>query len=206
MGLVRGSDRDPGRLLGWAVTLPADWQLRVPEGISDASAEGLRAQIERLDSVGVERALVWHIPSVVEAALPHLAAGLGLDKLNFVSTPPRDFLGVAIALMRRRGTPAALEDALVALGYALVDIELREDTSIALDGSWHLSGEPYRLGADSHWATFWLYVAAPAGLTTAALLALWDVVDLMRPKRSPCVLIIETTTGPRVYRARSEIT
>lgn len=187
------------------MTLPTGWQLRVPDGIADASAEALRAQIERLDSIGVERALVWHVPSVATAALPHLAAGLGLDRLNFVSSPPRDFLGVAIALMRRRGTPAALEDALVALGYSLVDIELREDTGLFLDGTWHLSGEPYRLGADSHWATFWLYVAAPGGLPTASLLALWDVVDLMRPARSPFVLIIETTTGPRVFRARSEI-
>lgn len=188
------------------MTLPTEWALKLPDSISDESSSALLATLaERWDNIGVERALVWHFGSVVEAALPHLAEGLGLARMAFVGGPPRDFIETALELVRYRGTVGALEEALVAIGYLALDFDIREDTDFRLDGSWELSGEPYRLGSDSHWSTYWVQIAAPLGIPNTALAELWDVVFYMRPERSRPVLIIETTAGPLVYRSREEL-
>lgn len=182
-----------------------EWKLKLPQGISGPAPDAFLKLLERWDTIGVEKVLVWHLQSVVAEALPHLAEGLGVQVVSFVGGPPRDFLRTAIAFLRNIGPEEFMLQALEAMGYARVNVTLRERVVHLLDGTWALSGEPYRLGSDDHWAIFWLSVSVPAGLANSALRELWDVVGLMRPKRSHPVLIVNTTSGPLVFRSRSEI-
>ena len=183
-----------------------EWDLKLPGGIDDDRSRALlRLLNARFDAIPVERVLVWHLATVVSDALPYLAESLGMDRLSFVGGPPRDFLKSAIALARRFGTEAALGEALVGLGYSLGNVSLVEDTVLRRNGAIAHSGEPYRHGADAHWAVFFLWITAPAGLTTVKLLELWDVVWLVKPRRCHPVLIIEATAGRSVYRSRAAI-
>jgi len=203
-----------------------DWRLKVPPGIDSEVARGLVALLDRWDTIGVEKVLVWHLPSVDESALPHLARSMGVDKVAFIGAPPRELLTRGVDLMRRRGTPAAMEEALAALGYE--DVEIVEGGVRRYDGSWKYDGT-YRHGADGHWAVFFVFVRDPElypgdvlrkydgswkydgsranthGADVGRVRELHDVIKFMRPAR--CVLgafVRTTAAGARNVHHRRE--
>lgn len=201
------------------------WRIKAPPGIDGDVARGLVSLLERWETIGVERVLVWHTPSVVEDALPHLATAMGVDKVAFIGGPPRELLKRGIDLMRRRGTPAAMQEAIEALGYT--DVKIREGGHIYYDGSATHAGEPYRYGSDGHWAKFivWAtavesspgdtlnrydgtitYSGAPLrhGIDPARGRELWEVIHLMKPARCVLIALVRTTADgvTDVYRER----
>lgn len=191
------------------------WQLKVPPGIDGKVARALVQVInERWQQLPTQRVLVWHLASVVDSALRHLARALGVEGLTFAGYPPRELLVRGIDILRRRGTPAAMVEAIRALGYE--DIEILEGGARQYDGSWQYDGT-YRYGADAHWAIFfvfvrdpvlhpgdvlrrydgsWRYDGAPAhthGADVDRVRELHDVIDFMRPARCVLGAFVRTT-------------
>lgn len=189
------------------MSLPDGWQLPLPGGIDAASTRALLALLEeRFGALPIERVLVWHVASVVEDALPHLAEGLGIADLAFIDAPPREFIGQGVSLMRRRGTPAAVEDALAAIGYGAGVVELEEDTRIRYDGRHKYSGRPLNYGGDGRWVRWRVWLDANA-LTVAQLREIWDVCELMNRRTRPFVVVVRASDGVlSVYRTREGIT
>lgn len=149
--------------------IPADWRLSVPAGVDDPTTRALvQLAEERLGGVPIERVLVWHTDTVVEAALAHLAELLDIDMATHGVEQTRVLLEQAVDRLRRRGTPSAVEETLEALGLAGAvteeDTELFRDGSIVRDGS-HVHGY------DGQWAVFWVKVegtTAPVSYDTIA--------------------------------------
>lgn len=186
------------------------WRLKVPPGIDSEVARGLVKLLERWDNVGVEKVLVWHLASVEESALPHLAQAMGVDKVAFIGVPPRELLARGIDLMRRRGTPAAMQEALEALGCE--DVEIVEGGERVLDGSWELDGT-FSLGGDN-WAVFFVFVretslypgdvareldgsweldgSVSLGADAERVTELIDVIEFMRPARCQLGALVRT--------------
>lgn len=189
------------------MTLPAGWQLGLPAGIDAESTRALLALLEaRFGALPVERVLVWHLASVVESALPHLADGLGITDLQFIDVPPRDFIAQGIDLMRRRGTAGAVESALAAIGYDASVVELEEDTRLYYDGSITYSGEPHNYGDDGEWIRWRAWIDAD-GLTTDEQYEIWDVLTLMNRAMRPFVLVVRASDGVlTARRSRADIT
>lgn len=103
---------------------------------------------DRLDNIGLENALVYLIDTVDASALPYLAKQfdvLGFKGLMLATTiqQTRDIIKQAIALHRYKGTPWAVRQALVSIGYG--DAVLTE----GVEGYWanfsislELGGQP----------------------------------------------------------------
>lgn len=183
------------------------WDIeRPPAGVDDTFSRAfVRLLNARLDALPIERVLVWHLASVAEVALPHLAEGLGLDDLAWVSAPPREFIGRAVELLRRRGTPAAVEEAVALLGYAPASVELEERMARSRNGDLLHSGNPWNHGADFGPGVAWLWVDMAATPSIAQRLELWDVANFMRRFSSRIVLVITTPSGTIAIRERWEI-
>ncbi len=183
------------------------WEIeRPPGGVDDDFSRALlRLVRSEFSSLPVERVLVWHLPSVVESALPHLVDSLGLSSLAFVGGPPRDFVARALDLVRRRGIPAALFEALGLLGYPESSLDLEENMARSYDGTLAHSGQPWLYGADFKWNVAFLRVTVPATLSIARELELWDVVQLMRRFTTRIVLLVESPSALHVYRDRGDI-
>lgn len=202
--------------------MATEWSLKVPPGIDGEVARGLVSLLERWDNIGVEKVLVWHLPSVDESALPHLAQAMGVDRVAFIGGPPRELVKRGIDLMRRRGTPAAMQEAIEAFGYT--DVILREGGHLFYDGSIDHGGEPNRYGADGHWATFvvWATDTRPApgdvvqlydgsityngdhfhGADAARARELWDAIHLMKPARCVLSALVRTSADGEVAVVR----
>ena len=189
------------------MTPPEESRLRLPGGVDGVATRALAALIEkRFGSLPVERVLVWHVESVVEDALPHLAEGLGIADLAFIGAPPRELIAKGVDLMRRRGTGGATEEALAAIGYDGSTVDIDEDTRRYCDGSLIANGEPHNCGYDAEWIRYHVWIDAD-GLSPEQLRELWDVIRLMGRVTRPFVLIIRASDGVlSVYRSRDDIT
>lgn len=184
------------------------WDLNLPPaGIDDEwSRAALRLLNARFDALPIERVLVWHLATVVEEALPHLSEPLGLADLSFVGGPPREFIASALELLRRRGTPQGLEDALALLGYVAPNVTLEERPARRHDGTLDRRGEPARHGGDYRWYVVFVHLTVPAPLSAERLREAWDVCVLMRAKRNRIVLVVQApAVAPVVVRSRAEI-
>lgn len=182
------------------------WDLDTPPaGIDDEFSRAIvRLMNARFDAIPIERVLVWHLPSVVSDALPHLAAGLGLTGLEFVGGPPRDFISSALELLALRGTPGGLDQALAAIGYTS-GVLLEERMARSHDGAIAYSGDPWRYGADFGRSIHFLWVDVPSALTIPQELELWDVANLMRRETARIVLVVRWPGVTHVYRERGDI-
>lgn len=179
----------------------------VPAGIDDESFRALAELLEaRFGSIPIERVLVWHLDSVVAAALPELANAFGVNGPEFGAGPPRTFLRQAVALRRKRGTGGALRVVLAAIGHE--DIELIERTSATFlyDGTWKYDGT-ITYGGDSHWARYIVRIDVAEMPSVVQLALLWDVVAKWKPKTRWPILILRKT--PEDYemwfRSRTDI-
>lgn len=149
--------------------------ITVPEGIDDVSTRAIVALInERLDSLPIERVLVWHLASQSAPSLYMAAELLGLTAAEFGGEQPTaPLLKKGVELRRTKGTPGTLLEVLDVLGFD--EPELDEEAWKYFDGSVLANGE-WRAGADRSERFFQVYVEVSAPLTTAEQRALWDLV------------------------------
>lgn len=176
-------------------------KLAVPGGIDDASVRALVGLLDRLDDLPLANILTLRTASVPESALPHLIWQFGLEELGFLGGPPRTFVQRAIDLLRRFGTWGAMRQALSALGYDV--IAWQEGAKLLYDGSATYSGLPWRYGADSHWAKYWLFVTTSAAMTTPRVRELWDLAEKIAPRtRELAILLNIHDSGTEIYTSR----
>jgi hypothetical protein len=133
--------------------------LLLPPSIDAANTRALVGLLSRWDELGVDRVLVWHVDSVEEGALPHLADTVGVLGVRYIDGPPREFVKRAIALVRTRGTPGCLRQVLASLGYDTVTVQ-EQDTVHRYDGTIRYDGV-WTHGLDAHWSVFWVFVEPP---------------------------------------------
>ena len=100
--------------------MSADKRL-VPDGIRDASTEAFNELIADMGSIDLTPLLIYIIDNVTATALPHLAeqfhvAGLEGWSLTTSEAERRSLIKNAIELHRHKGTPWAIENALLTIG------------------------------------------------------------------------------------------
>lgn len=164
-----------------------------PITIEDDVTRALKALVDRWRDIETERALAWHIASVDESALPHLAATFGADGIRYVDGPPRTLLRDAVRLRRIRGTRGCLRRVLVAIGHATHNVV--KDTVLRFDGSITHRGEPWRYGMDRTWASGRLIVDVTGPLTAAQARELRDAVAWAIPRHTAIVIVVREPGG-----------
>jgi P2-related tail formation protein len=176
-------------------------KLSVPGGIDDLSTRALVGLLDRWDDLPLANILTLRTASVPASALPHLAWQFGLEELGFLGGPPRTFVERAVALVRRFGTWGALRQALSAIGYDVT--QLREGAQLSYDGSATYSGLPWRYGADSHYAKYWLLVTTTDAIATERVREVWDLAEQIAPKSRELALLMNLhDSGTEIYTAR----
>jgi hypothetical protein len=172
--------------------------LTAPDGLSDAFASAF-AQVleERFSAIPVTACLVWDIAHTPDAALAHIAEGLGLARV-LGSTALRTGLPSGRSLLARRGTRSAVRAALEGLGYTVAFTAGLQ--KIVCDGSITAGGEPYRCGADGHWAVCLVGLTSTSTLTSEQVTEIWRAIDYYGRKAVRCVLVVADTLGTRGFR------
>lgn len=94
----------------------------IPAGIRDVSTLAFNELIDRLGTVPLDQLLVYLVDNITETALPHLAEQFsvtGYDgwALTLGDTDRRSLIKRAIEIHRRKGTPWAVQQVFVALGF-----------------------------------------------------------------------------------------
>ena len=144
---------------------------------------------QTLKSVDISAVLVQLVDFAPAAALPFLAQQydvLGLKGYQFCSTDTqrRSLLKAAISLKRICGTPASIEQAIIAVGFD--NAVVTEGTGIYYDGVYLYDGSKMYGGAA--WYNFNVEVfytgAAP---TTQQIALITSMIDVYKPTR--CVLL-----------------
>lgn len=105
-----------------------DSELIIPASIRDARTPGFAAAIDRLGNIEISPLLVYLVNEVQASALPHLAEqfnvyGRSSWRLASTEADKRNLIKRAIELHRFKGTPWALKEAILALGFDEVDLE-----------------------------------------------------------------------------------
>lgn len=175
--------------------------LVAPDGVSD---EFMRvfAQVvdERFSAIPVSRCLVWDIRNTPDAALAHIAVGLGLRRV-LGRQSLRTSLPYGVALMKRRGTSGGLKAALGTLGYT---VSLRTRLyRVCCDGSMVASGEPYRCGSDAVRPLTHVLVWSTTTLSEEEVRGLWVCIGYFGRGSVRHVLVVNEPSGCRVFRERS---
>lgn len=164
-----------------------------PITTEDNVTRAIKALVDRWADIETERVLAWHIATVDESALPHLAATFGADGIRYVDGLPRTLLRDAVRLRRIRGTRGCLRRVLVAIGHATHT--LVNETVLRRDGSIRYRGEPWRHGLDRHWAVGRLLVDVTGPLSAARARELRDAVAWAIPRHVVIVIIVREPGG-----------
>lgn len=104
-----------------------DSELIIPTSIRDERTPGFAAAIDRLGNIDIAPLLVYLVNEVHASALPHLAEqfnvyGRSSWRLASTEADKRNLIKRAIELHRYKGTPWAVKEAILALGFAEVDL------------------------------------------------------------------------------------
>lgn len=167
--------------------------MTLPTSIDDAVTRALRKLVDRWqERIETERVLAWHLASVEESALPHVADSLGSGGIRYIDAPPRSLLREAIKLRKIRGTDGCLWRVLLAIGLAGT---LEANTVLRYDGSITHRGEPWRYGMDRSWAVGRLWVDVDGPLSLAASRELRDAVAWAIPRHVAIVIVVREAGG-----------
>lgn len=157
----------------------------LPPNATDAE-RGVERTGLRLDEMAVPVRHLWNPDTCPAAHLPWLAWALSVDnwETDWPEAVKRQTLRRSVAVHRRKGTPAALRDALEAIGFA--DVEIDEGLPIArYDGTeTHAGAETY--GGGTRWAMFTLLLDLGEwrGLSDEGVARVIDAVGRVKPVRS----------------------
>jgi phage tail P2-like protein len=105
----------------------------IPSSVRDARTPGYAACFADFRDVDLTKLLVNLVDNVDASALPHLAEqfnvyGRSQWQLATTEAAKRSLIKQAIPLHRRKGTPWAVKQAILALGFAEVDLIERDPT------------------------------------------------------------------------------
>lgn len=97
---------------------------------------GISGAAKRLSDIPVPIHLLWRPEDCQAALLPWLAWALSVDEWDdaWDETTQRDVIAESVDLHRRKGTPWAVKQALIAMGYA--DVEILEGSTYRYDGTY----------------------------------------------------------------------
>jgi P2-related tail formation protein len=103
----------------------------IPLSIKDERTPGFEACITRMGSLDITPLLIYLVDQVNATALPHLAEqfniyGRSSWRLAVTDLDKRNLIKKAIELHRRAGTPWAIKQAILALGFSEVDLIERD--------------------------------------------------------------------------------
>lgn len=141
-------------------------ELLIPASIRDVRAPGFAACIDRLGEIDFSPLMVSLVDVVAASALPHIAEqfniyGHSAWRLAATEEDKRSLIKKSIELHRFKGTPWAVKEAILSLGFAEVD--LIEKTPA--------------------WNDYHVYVRGRT-VTTADLALIKDVIEEFAPARS----------------------
>lgn len=176
----------------------------VPDGLSDAFCSAFAQVVEeRFAAIPVTACLVWDIANTPDAALVHIAEGLGMTRV-MSGAAIRSGLPNGSKMLSGRGYSSAVKRALESLGYSVVLVT--DLDSPVCDGSLFASGEPNRCGGDAHWAVCRVEIAVPvingvqSMLTPDQVHEVWNVVNYFGRRAVRYIVTVAEGLNGHVYR------
>lgn len=173
--------------------MAADIRL-IPDSIRDTSTLALNELIDRMGTLDLTPLLVYLIDNVAESALLHLInqfhiAGIEGGALAENATNRRTLVKNAIAIHRKKGTPAGIKRAIAAAGFGDVAIverpgELTRNGSGRRDALYTHGSNP------GQWINYHLIMQRPVTNDQAVLIR--DLCSEFAPARCKLVHIVYT--------------